>query len=194
MIKSHIVSIINTYPVIALAVSGGVDSMAMLEWFRQNRPKDSFLIINIDHHIRGEESRRDSDFVKCYADKYGIELKKYDVDAIGFAKENGYTIEQAARILRHKIFEAAVQQYASAVATAHHAQDQAESVFMHIARGTGIDGLQGMSVEDGHILRPLLFTTKQEILEYVDKNKIEFCEDSTNKDNNYSRNFIRNQI
>ncbi len=194
MIKSHIVSIINTYPVIALAVSGGVDSMAMLEWFRQNRPKDSFLIINIDHHIRGEESRRDSDFVKCYADKYGIELKKYDVDAIGFAKENGYTIEQAARILRHKIFEAAVQQYASAVATAHHAQDQAESVFMHIARGTGIDGLQGMSVEDGHILRPLLFTTKQEILEYVDKNKIEFCEDSINKDNNYSRNFIRNQI
>ena len=99
MIKSHIVSIINKYPIIALAVSGGVDSMAMLEWFRQNRPKDSFLIINIDHHIRGEESKRDSDFVKCYADKYGIELKKYDVDAIGFAKENGYTIEDRKSVV-----------------------------------------------------------------------------------------------
>ena len=69
MIKSEIVSIMDNYPVIALAVSGGADSMAMVEWFRQNRPKDSYVIINIDHHIRGKESKRDSDFVSDYAKK-----------------------------------------------------------------------------------------------------------------------------
>ena len=161
MIKSQIVSILDNYPVIALAVSGGSDSMAMLEWFRQNRPKNSFFIVNIDHHIRGEESKRDSDFVRDYAKKYDIKFEKYDVDAVVFAREKGYTLEQAARILRHKIFEQVTFEKANVIATAHHASDQAESVLMHIARGTGIGGLKGMSVQDGHIIRPLLQTSKQ---------------------------------
>ena len=89
MIKSQIISVLDKYPTIALAVSGGMDSMAMLEWFRQNRPKESFLIVNIDHHIRGAESERDSKFVSDYAKKHGINIKKYDVDCIPFAKEKG---------------------------------------------------------------------------------------------------------
>lgn len=188
------VCILDKYPIIALAVSGGSDSMAMLEWFRQNRPKESYVVINIDHHIRGEESKRDSDFVKRYAEKYGIKLYKYDVDAISFAKENGYTIEQSARMLRHKIFEKATAEYAYVVATAHHKSDQEESIFMHIARGCGINGLTGMAVENGHIIHPLLHTGKAEIMEYIRDNKIEYCEDSTNLDNEYSRNFTRNEI
>lgn len=194
MIKSDIVSLMDKYPVIALAVSGGADSMAMAEWFRQNRPKNSYVIINIDHHIRGEESKRDSDFVREYAKKYDIKLFHYDIDCLSFAKQNGYTIEQAARVLRHQIFEQAAREYAYVVATAHHMSDQAESVFMHIARGTGINGLMGMSVLDGHIFRPLLYTTKAEIVEFIKANKIEFCEDSTNSDNEYSRNYTRNKI
>ncbi len=194
MIKSEIVSIMDNYPVIALAVSGGADSMAMAEWFRQNRPKDSYVIINIDHHIRGEESKRDSDFVSDFAKKYGIKLYRYDIDCLSFAKQNGYTIEQAARILRHQIFEQAAAEYAYVVATAHHMSDQAESVFMHIARGTGIGGLMGMSVLDGHIFRPLLHTSKAEILEFIKVNRITYCQDSSNNDNAYSRNYTRNAI
>lgn len=194
MIKSDIVSIMDNYPVIALAVSGGADSMAMAEWFRQNRPKGSYVIINIDHHIRGEESQRDSEFVSDYAKKYDIKLYHYDIDCLSFAKQNGYTIEQSARILRHQIFEQAATEYAYVVATAHHMSDQAESVFMHIARGAGINGLMGMSVLDGHLFRPLLHTSKTEILEYIKANEIAFCEDSSNKDNGYNRNYTRNEI
>ena len=194
MIKSQIISILDNYPVIALAVSGGSDSMAMLEWFRQNRPKNSFFIVNIDHHIRGEESKRDSDFVRDYAKKYDIKFEKYDVDAVVFAREKGYTLEQAARILRHKIFEQVTFEKANVIATAHHASDQAESVLMHIARGTGIGGLKGMSVQDGHIIRPLLQTRKQEIMGFLANNNVSYCTDSTNSDNDYSRNYIRNVV
>lgn len=194
MIKSDIVSILDKYPVIALAVSGGSDSMAMLEWFRQNRPTGSFVVLNIDHHIRGEESKRDSDFVCDYANRYGIKLYHYDVDAINFANKNKYTLEQAARILRHNIYEQATSEYADVVATAHHMSDQVESIFMHIARGCGVNGLVGMSVENGHIIHPLIRTTKAEILAFIKANKLEYCEDSTNKDDEYSRNFTRNQI
>lgn len=194
MIKSEIACILDKYPVIALAVSGGSDSMAMAEWFRQNRPKGSFFVINIDHHIRGEESKRDSDFVQEYCVTHGIEYKKFDVDAVAFAAQNGYTLEQAARILRHDIFEKVAFRYANVVATAHHAQDQAESIFMHIARGCGVGGLVGMSVEDGHIIRPLLGTSKSEIMQYISDNALNYCEDSTNADDSYSRNFVRNKV
>lgn len=194
MIKSQIVSILDKYPLIALAVSGGADSMAMAEWFRLNRPAGSFLILNVDHHIRGEESKRDSDFVESYAKKHGIEYRHYDVDAVSYAEQNGLTLEQAARVLRHKVFEQAASEYAYAVATAHHMQDQMESVFMHIARGAGIDGLVGMSVQEGYLLRPLLMTSKEEILQFVQSHNIAYCEDSTNAEDSYSRNFARNRI
>lgn len=194
MVKSQIITILDKYPVIALAVSGGSDSMAMAEWFRKNRPADSFVILNIDHHIRGEESKRDSDFVESYAKKHHIKYYHYDIDAVAYAEEHSYTIEQSARILRHKVFEEAASQYAYAVATAHHMQDQVESVFMHIARGSGIDGLIGMNVEDGHIIRPLLLTSKEEIWDYIKANDIAYLDDSTNSNNDYSRNFVRNNI
>lgn len=194
MVKSEIVSIINNLPLIALAVSGGSDSMAMAEWFRQNRPLESFVILNIDHHIRGEESRADSEFVENYAKQHGIKYYHYDVDAVGFSRQNGYTLEQAARILRHQIFEQACVEYAYAVATAHHQGDQAESVFMHIARGSGLDGLVGMSCFDGHIIRPLIDTSKQEIMQFIAKNNVQYREDSTNADNDFSRNYIRQVV
>ena len=101
---------------------------------------------------------------------------------------------QAARILRHKIFEQVTFEKANVIATAHHASDQAESVLMHIARGTGIGGLKGMSVQDGHIIRPLLQTRKQEIMEFLANNNVSYCTDSTNSDNDYSRNYIRNVV
>lgn len=194
MIKSDIVSIIKNIPVIALAVSGGSDSMAMAEWFRLNRPKDTFVILNIDHGIRGEESKRDSDFVKDYAKKHGIKYYFYQIDAAGFSKQNGYTLEQGARILRHQIFEQACMEYAYAVATAHHQSDQVESVFMHIARGTGLNGLIGMNVQDGHIIRPLIHTSKEQIMQFIADNNIEYCEDSTNQNQDYSRNYTRNVV
>lgn len=194
MIKSDIVCILDRYPVIALAVSGGSDSMALAEWFRLNRSRDSFVIINIDHQIRGEESKQDSEFVQNYAKQHKIKFYGYKVDAVNFSKENGFTLEQGARILRHRIFEKVALEIANVVATAHHMSDQAESVFMHIARGSGMKGLCGMSVEDGHIIRPLINSSKSEIMQFINDNKVEYKEDSTNSDNDYSRNFTRNSV
>lgn len=194
MVKSVIIHILDKYPKIALAVSGGSDSMAMCEWFRQNRPKDSFLILNIDHHIRGKESADDSSFVKAYAERYGLEYLHYDIDVLEYSREHGKGIEQSARELRHDIYRKVCQESAYVVATAHHQSDQVESVMLHIARGTGINGLSGMNVEDGYLIRPLLYTTKQEINDFIATNHLEYREDSTNNDIAYSRNYMRIEV
>lgn len=194
MIKADVLEVIKKYPKIALAVSGGSDSMAMLYWFIQNRPISSFLVVNIDHQIRGQESKNDSSFVENFCIKNGVEFIKFTVECAQFAQCNGYTLEQAARIRRHNIFFEICMDKVSAVATAHHADDQAESIFMHIARGTGIDGLVGMGVVDGHLLRPLINTSKAEIMQYIKDNNIPYVEDSTNFSNSYTRNFVRNQV
>lgn len=194
MIKCNVVSILDKYPKIALAVSGGSDSMALLHWFITNRNKTTFCVIHVNHHLRGDESDADSDFVKKYCDKFDIEFHNYDVYALDFARENNYTIEQAARILRRNIYYTAIQEYAFAVATAHHEEDQIETVFMHILRGSGLDGLCGMNIEDGCLLRPLLNVSKQEIISYLAGNNIQFREDRTNADCDYNRNYIRNIV
>lgn len=168
--------------------------MAMLHWFINNRPIDSFMVVNIDHGIRGEESTQECRFVADYALKNKVEYKLYKLDCLKHAKECGYTLEQAARILRHDIFSQVCCEYADVVATAHHSSDQAESIFMHIARGCGIDGLSGMSVVDGHLIRPLLHTSKKQIQEYITTNAIEYRTDSSNTDEVYSRNYVRRVI
>lgn len=194
MINADVIEIINNYPKIALAVSGGSDSMAMLYWFVINRPKSTFMVVNIDHHLRGAESANDSAMVENYCNLNGVEFIKYDVECVKYAQCNGYTIEQSARIRRQNIFFELCLDKVYAVATAHHADDQAESVLMHIARGTGIDGLVGMSAVDGHIIRPLINTSKSSIMQYVEENNIPYVEDSTNACNSYTRNFIRNKV
>ena len=194
MIKSDIISILDKYPIIALAVSGGSDSMAMSEWFVRNRPKNSFMIVNIDHHIRGEESSEDSNFVARYSIDNNIKYLHYDIDAVAYATEQGMTLEQAARVLRHDIFRTVCHEHAYVVATAHHESDQVESVLMHIARGSGISGLSGMSVEDGHLIRPLINTSKEQVKDYISEHNISYREDSTNVDTAYTRNYMRGEL
>lgn len=194
MIKSDIICILDKYPIIALAVSGGSDSMAMTRWFIENRPSDSFVVVNIDHHIRGEESSDDSKFVEGYCTRNNIKYLHYDVDAIEYAATESMGLEQAARVLRHEVFRVVCMEHAYVVATAHHESDQVESVLMHIARGSGISGLSGMSAEDGYLLRPLINTSKEEIMRYIDEYNIEFRVDSTNVDVEYSRNYIRSEV
>lgn len=193
MIKADIVKLIKSYDKIAVAVSGGSDSMALLHWFMCNINRKNFVALNIDHNIRGEESKRDSAFVKDFCLLNNIEYLHYDVDVFAFKNESSGTIEQSARKLRHKIFFEVCVNNVNVVATAHHADDQSESIFMHIARGCGLDGLQGMNIVDGHLIRPFLNISKKAIMEYIKINNIKYVTDSTNKDNGYSRNFVRNK-
>lgn len=183
---------------LGVAVSGGSDSMALLHFLFKNKEKlgVEILAINIEHGIRGESSKKDSMFVKIYCEKNNIPVKCFEVDSLEKSKKEKKSIETSARELRYDIFkEILSNNEVQRIAIAHHLLDQTESVLMHIFRGSGLNGLSGMQVSrpDG-IIRPMLFTRKKEILEYLEKNNIPYVEDETNSDVAYRRNYVRKEI
>lgn len=192
MISDRILKELTKFKRIGVAVSGGADSMALLHYLYYH--DFNVIVINIEHGIRGERSIDDTEFVKSFCDTLSIPCKVFRVDSLSYAKEFGMTIEQAARILRHDIFKKFSDKHGIPIATAHHKLDQSESVFMHIARGTGIDGLTGMAFSEGHLIRPLIDTDKEDIIEYVTSHEVPYVDDETNSDVNYSRNYVRNVI
>lgn len=192
MISDRIFKELTKFNRIGVAVSGGADSMALLHYLYYH--DFNVIVINIEHGIRGERSVSDTEFVKSFCDTLSIPCKVFRVDSLSYAKEFGMTTEQAARVLRHDIFKKFSVKHGIPIATAHHKLDQSESVFMHIARGTGIDGLTGMAFSDGHLIRPLIDTDKEDINEYVTSNEVPFVDDETNSYDYYSRNYVRNVI
>ncbi len=191
-------SLINKGERIAAAVSGGADSMALLNLLVEERGNldITVLAINIEHGIRGEESLKDTRFVEDYCKEKNIPLITFSVNAPELAEKEGLSLEEAARVLRYECFYRAIKEgKCDKVATAHHASDNMESVLMNMFRGTSLKGLTGINPNyNGKIIRPLLNLTKAEIEEYVRKNDIPFVTDSTNSDTGYTRNFIRLKI
>ena len=179
---------------VAVAVSGGADSMALLH-FSVNfcaRFQIKTVALNVEHGIRGENSLRDTAFVKDYCEKNGIPLLEYKVDAPQKAKSDKIPLEQAARILRYECFFDAVKNgKCDAVLTAHHSSDNLESVLFNLFRGTGVKGLTGIRDYNGVIYRPFIKLSKAEITDYVKKHDIPFVNDETNFCIDYTRNFLR---
>lgn len=177
---------------IGAAVSGGADSMVMLDLLKNAGA--NVTVINVEHGIRGEDSLRDSGFVAEYCEKIGVRCLLYKVDAPDFAKSEGVSIELAARILRYTIFTELLN-YGTfdAIALAHHRDDQTETVLMRLFRGTGVRGLRGITDRDGYI-HPLLPYSKNDILCYAKENGIPYIEDATNYDSAYTRNFLRHEV
>ncbi len=178
---------------IALALSGGRDSMALAHLLLEAGA--DFFVVNFEHGIRGDKSVADSAFVKDWCDSHKVSVQIIHLDCPRYAKGNGLTIEQAGRELRYAYFDKILENGdCDYVALAHHASDQTETVFMRILRGTGISGLKGMSEVSGGYIRPLLRYTRAEIDEYVEKNAIPYVEDESNSDTTYTRNFIRAEL
>lgn len=178
---------------VGVAISGGRDSVALLHYLFNQGVK--VVAINVEHGIRAEESVRDSEFVASFCNSLGVKLYAYNVDVPTFARENGYTLEQAGRILRYRIFDKLLDDgECDLIALAHHLDDQIETVFMRILRGTGVRGLAGMKTLSGRYLRPFLKYSREDINEYVKSKGLQFVEDSTNKDTAYTRNFLRGEI
>lgn len=178
---------------VALAFSGGRDSVALAELFLSSRT--DFFAVHVEHGIRGENSLRDADFAAKFCRERGIELALFHVDAPRLADERKLTLEQAARELRYGIFERLLDEgKCDFVALAHHADDQTETVFMRILRGTGIKGLRGMSACSRRYIRPLLSVPRSEIDAYVAERGLPFTEDETNSDESYTRNFLRAEL
>jgi tRNA(Ile)-lysidine synthase len=199
----HIISNINKYSLIssgdkvAVACSGGKDSMALLHYLWEARQSLGIevLAINIDHSIR-ENSANDSAFVVNFCQKQGIEVHSFKVDAVKFSNDNKLTLEQGARECRYKVFKSLIDKgVATKIALAHHMQDQAETILLNLFRGTGISGASGMEfIRDNIYIRPMLGTTQTSIMAYLGSNEIPYVEDETNHDDEYNRNYIRNKI
>lgn len=186
---------IEKFEKLALAVSGGKDSMAMLNTFLQSLDKDRFFVVTVHHNLRGEEGKRDRDFVVDFCRQKGVECIVYEEDIPTFCADNKYTVEQGARIRRRQIFKELVYtRKAQRVVTAHHLSDNVESILMHIFRGSGLKGLCGMNLDDGILLRPMLDCSREGIDDYVNKYEIPFVEDSTNASVDYTRNRLRREI
>lgn len=183
---------------IAVALSGGVDSVALLHFLKSKEKELSFSLcaINVEHGIRGNDSIYDSEFCVNLCKNLSIPLLSFKVDAVKTAKENSLSLEESARKLRYECFEKAINDgFCNKVATAHHKKDNLETVLFNLFRGTSLKGVSGIpSVQNGKIIRPFLSITKNQIEEYADNFNLPFVTDKTNFDDKYARNFIRLNI
>ena len=176
-----------------LAISGGADSVALAYLLKQL--EYDFTMAHCNFGLRNKESDADEVFVKKLAKKLGVKCFTKSFETLKFATENKISIQMAARDLRYDWFENLRQKLRfDFILTAHHRDDDMETFFINLLRGTGIKGMLGVPQKKGSIVRPLLFTKKNEIYDFLKKNKIEYQEDSSNKDNKYLRNKIRLQL
>ncbi|HTN09007.1 tRNA lysidine(34) synthetase TilS [Agriterribacter sp.] len=188
----------QTGDVLLLAVSGGVDSVVLCELC--HLAKFRFIIAHCNFQLRGEESKRDERFVKGLAEHYGKEifLKRFDTEA--YALQNKTSIQVAARELRYQWFYELTAELETRertpvhVLTAHHADDNVETVLMNFFKGTGIAGMRGMLPKTHKITRPLLFAQKQTLIDFAKEQVLSFVEDSSNASDKYSRNYIRHHV
>jgi tRNA(Ile)-lysidine synthase len=178
---------------VGAAVSGGMDSMALLYCLCNMRESLNILIIayHMEHGIRGESSKSDMDFVIKQCEAWGVKCVAGRADVPAIAKEKGVSIETAARQARYGFLERADARF---MATAHHMEDNAETVIMNLVRGSGTAGLCGIPEKRGKFIRPMLGISKSEIERYVKAHGIEYVDDETNDDTGYTRNFIRKEI
>ena len=176
-----------------LAVSGGIDSMVMLHLFQQSNY--SFAVANINFKLRGEEADKEAIFLNNYCLENKIKLYQKEFDTEGYAIANKISIQMAARDLRYQWFDKlAKDKNYNFVAIAHHLDDQSETFFINMIRGTGIAGLHGIAKIKNNIIRPLLFSTREEITQYASNNNIPYKDDSSNASDKYQRNYIRHHI
>jgi tRNA(Ile)-lysidine synthase len=178
------------------AVSGGIDSVVLCELCRQARLQ--FSIAHCNFQLRGEESERDENFVRSLADKYGVVVfvKRFDTKA--YADEKKISIQEAARALRYDWFvQLKKEKGFSFTLLAHHADDNIETLLMNFFRGTGLQGLTAMpeeNLDERFFLRPMLEVRREEIIDFVRENNLQWVEDSSNTSSKYTRNFFRNEL
>lgn len=181
---------------IGIAVSGGMDSMSLLHFLNSEKKSLGIevIAINIDHGLR-ENSHKESLFVRRYCRENEIEFKKIKLDVLTLIDENKLSIEEAARHARYGAFDKLIKEnFVNKIALGHHASDQAETVLLNLFRGTGLTGASGMGVRRDKYIRPMLFTKKIEVENYVKANKVKYVVDESNLENEFSRNYLRNVV
>lgn len=185
-------NLINENDTVIVGFSGGADSVSLL--FALKKLGYNVLALHVEHGIRGEESLQDALFAKNFCKEHDIPFYVEHINVPEFAKNNGFSLETAARIERHRVFSEYSKKFNCPIALAHNKNDQAETVLMHLLRGSGLNGLTGMKYISKNVIRPLLDVSRDEIEVFNAKNNLSFVTDSTNLSNDYTRNKIRNRI
>ena len=182
--------------VMLCAVSGGRDSMALLSFLEQLAAEKGFILhaAHYNHMLR-PTADRDEDFVRLWCADRHIPLACGTCDVRAWAREQGASLEDAARTLRYRFLEETADRVgAQRIATAHHVQDNAETVLLHLLRGTGLRGLGGIAPVRGRVVRPFLETDRRDIDAYVEENNIPYVEDESNADIAFARNRLRIEV
>lgn len=182
---------------VAAAVSGGADSVALAHWLRPHHDREPGRVlfaglIHVNHRLRGAESDRDENFCRALADRLGVPIEVIEAPV---ATSPGRSPERAARVARYRAFTVAADRLAATrVATAHTADDQAETVLMRLLRGAGSRGVSGIRAERGLYVRPLLACRRSAVREWLESLGELYCEDSTNADRSILRNRLRHEL
>ncbi|MBQ3635887.1 MAG: tRNA lysidine(34) synthetase TilS [Bacteroidales bacterium] len=186
-------SLIDRSRAVLVAISGGADSVALLH--KLVSAGFHCVAAHCNFHLRGAESDRDEQFVRSFCDSLSVPLRVAHFDTRAFAEQNHLSIEMAARQLRYEWFESIMREdNIPTLAVGHHADDDVETFFLNLVRGTGPRGLSGMKPVNGHVVRPLLDMSRESVELYCKAHRLSFVTDSTNLHDEYSRNRIRHHV
>lgn len=178
---------------VIVAVSGGADSLCLLSSLKELGYE--CIAVHCNYHLRGEESNRDMIHVKRICNKLDVTLITKDFNVAERMKISGESVEMACRSLRYEWFDQLRKENsAKAIATGHHKEDNIETLFLNLLRGTGINGLCGIKYKRDYIIRPLLDVSREQIEKYLKDRDIDFIVDSSNLSDDFSRNKVRNHI
>lgn len=178
---------------ILIAVSGGIDSIALFHLLRLSGYTIS--IAHCNFQLRGKESDDDESFVKFLASEYDVPFFSNHFNTLQYAEDHQLSIQMAARELRFQWFDELKTQYSfDKIALGHNQNDEVETFFINLFRGTGLTGLHGILATRDHFIRPLLFATRLQIVSFIKENNFVYREDSSNKSDKYLRNRIRNHL
>lgn len=191
-------NLINSGDRIVLGVSGGPDSIAMLDILRQLRDEIKFeiYVVHINHNIRGKDADEDEEYVKKYCENYNIKCFSKKIDVPTIAKNEKIGTEEAGRKVRYEYFDEILQKTNSnKIGIAHNKNDKVETIIMHLLRGSGVSGLRGIEpIRENKFIKPLIECDRQEIEKYCKENNLQPRIDKTNFENEYTRNKIRNIV
>lgn len=190
-------NLIKKNETVLIGVSGGADSMSLFDILMNLKEelKINILVAHVHHGLRDEEAERDMNFVEKICNENSIDFFKVRYDIKKEASNRGLTEEEAGRLLRYEFFnKIAKSENVDKIAVAHNKNDDVETFFMRLFRGTGPRGLKGILNKRGNIIRPILNCTREEIEKYCEENRVSYIVDSSNLENDYTRNKIRNKL
>lgn len=178
---------------LVVAVSGGKDSMCLLHLLKQL--PNELVVAHCNYQLRGSESDDDEAFILAYCKENQLKFRSIRFNTIELSKERKQSIQEVARDLRYAWLEdIRKEESAQLIVTAHHLQDNIETLVLNLSKGTGVKGIRGIQARNGLVIRPLLELSSEDIQAYIELNKLLFREDSSNKKLDYDRNKIRHEV